>query len=514
MSSEDLYSEAVEAARAGNRELAREKLEKLLETDEENVKAWLLLARVSDTYEERRICLTTVLMLDPGNIRAQELLDKLEDRIAERDVDEIIPGISRKTFNVFAAGVGAVVVIGIIVVAATIISSNRSAASRNREATQLAQMATGVAITQTQSVIDGTQTQIARVSPTPTITSTSELPPTATPTASPTGVPTLEPPPNIPGTLLGWSGFDALSIGYLPIVRYNLANGGIPENIGGDLLAQYVASADGQHIFFIQYNRDLFSQSIVEIDLAQVANPGDTPPLSNLSAIWSSPDVLQDPNMVRISSDGRFIVFTAEIITTNSTEVIYFELPSEFVETVEGADATPTPEGGVPGGLQVIRLTNDSADYSYPVISPDGSKVAAVRTVTDGDNPGTDIVLIDIASRTQVAVTNDRDAVIENTIRWNPNGQEIIYAYTTPGNSNHAIGSVAADGSGLSYVISDLPDEDQIFPILSPDGRYLAYSSNQGAIAYDLFILDITTQQRYQVTNSLRDNDFASVWIP
>ncbi|MEQ8672613.1 MAG: hypothetical protein RLP44_12085 [Aggregatilineales bacterium] len=509
-SSDELYTQAVDAARAGNREFAREKLEKLLETDEENVKAWLLLSRVSDTYEERRICLVTVLQLDPGNTRAQDMLDKLEERIAERDVDEVIPGISRRTFNLFAGSVAAVVVLGIIIVAAVIISSNRSQASRDESATIQARTATAFPLLQTQGAIGGTQTQIARVSPTPTATSTSELPPTATPTATITGMPTLEPPLNVPGTILGWSGFDVLSVDYLPIVRYNLAEGGAPEPIGDDILGRYVTSVDGQRIIFMEYRQSVSEEVIVELNPPQTED--GNPATSTLNFLWTTTDFVEDPDMVSVSPDGRFIVFTAGISTTNSRELMLFELPTTFTEDTE---ASETEAGEAPSGpsLELIRLTNDSANYAYPVMSPDGTHIAVVRTLTEGDTPGTDIVLINVQDRTQVELTRDRDAVVEAMIRWHPNGQEIIYAYNTPDNRNHSIGSVSADGAGRSYSMTDIAEEDQIYPVMSPDGRYLAYSSNRFG-GYDLFILEFNTQQLFQVTNSVREEDYASAWLP
>ena len=511
-SSEELYAQAVDAARAGNRELARDKLEKLLETDEENVKAWLLLSRVSDTFEEKRICLATVLQLDPGNARAQDMLDKLEERIAERDVDEVIPGITRRTFNLFAGAVAAVVVIGIIIVAALIISSNRSQASRDESATIQARTATAFPLLQTQGAIGATQTQLIRVTSTPTLTSTSELPPTATPTATTTAIPTLEPPLNVPGTLLGWSGFDSLNVDYLPIVRYNLAEGGAPEPIIDNVRGRYVTSVDGERIIFMEYRQSSSEAFVVELNLPETADVEAA--ISTLNFLWTTTDFIDDLDMVSVSPDGRFIVFTAQISTTNSRELMLFELPTTFTETGE-TEGVETEEGEATSGpsLELIRLTNDSANYAYPVMSPDGTHIAVVRTLTEGDSPGTDIVLINIQDRTQIELTRDRDAVVETMLRWHPNGQEIIYAYNTPENRNHSISSVSADGGGLSYSLTDIAGEDQIYPVMSPDGRYLAYSSNRlGGV--DLFILEFNTQQLFQVTNSVREEDYASAWLP
>ncbi len=509
MSSDELFSEALEAARAGDRDTARDKLERLLEEDEENIKAWLLLARLSDTYEEKRICLTTVLQLDPGNKRAEDMLEKLEERIAERDVDEVIPGVSRRQATVIGGGIAAILVVGLIVVIMIVSSSNQRDEEQNVEQTSVARTAIAIPTLQAQSNANSTLTQIAIISPTPTITNTSVIPPTATPTPTATDIPAIPPPSGIPGTLLGWSGFDGLNIGYLPLVSYPLASGGAPVPIGDNILGRYVTSSDGVRLIFAGFRQGLpDAERISEIDLSQAA---DEIAISNLGFLWTYDEILEEPDEVDVSPDGSFIVFTAESFTTGSREVFLFNLPGAFVDT-EDAET----EGGevAPVSTELIRLTNDSANYAYPVVSADGLSVAVVRTLTEGGNPGTDIVSIEIASRTQLEITQDRDVVTEAMLRWHPNGQEIIYAYTTAENDNHAIGSVAGDGSGLSYDITNNPDEDQIFPVMSPDGRYVAYTSNRLEIRqYDLFIYDTQSTELFQLTSD-RNPDYASDWLP
>ncbi|GAB4548576.1 MAG: hypothetical protein Kow0063_43520 [Anaerolineae bacterium] len=68
----DTLREGVTAARAGQRERARDLLMQVVERDEENVQAWLWLSSVVDSLDERETCLEKVLDLDPGNDAARK----------------------------------------------------------------------------------------------------------------------------------------------------------------------------------------------------------------------------------------------------------------------------------------------------------------------------------------------------------------------------------------------------------------------------------------------------------
>ena len=62
-----LLREGVEAARAGDKAKARDRFERVTELDENNERAWLYLAQVVDTDEERRVCFSNVLVINPDN---------------------------------------------------------------------------------------------------------------------------------------------------------------------------------------------------------------------------------------------------------------------------------------------------------------------------------------------------------------------------------------------------------------------------------------------------------------
>src|SRR5512139_3715616 len=70
-------SDGIAAAKAGKRVEARELLLRVVEADENNVRAWLWLSSVVTTLEDRETCLQNVLALDPVNEAAQRGLAKV-----------------------------------------------------------------------------------------------------------------------------------------------------------------------------------------------------------------------------------------------------------------------------------------------------------------------------------------------------------------------------------------------------------------------------------------------------
>ncbi len=79
MSTADLLTQGIAAARAGRKDEAQATLLKVLEADDRSEMAWLWLSGIFETPAERRVCLENVLTINPGNAHARrglELLDR------------------------------------------------------------------------------------------------------------------------------------------------------------------------------------------------------------------------------------------------------------------------------------------------------------------------------------------------------------------------------------------------------------------------------------------------------
>ena len=76
-----LLREGIDAARAGQKERARELLQEVVETDETNLQAWLWLSSVADEWADKRVCLENVLTLDPNHQAAKAGLAWLDQQV-------------------------------------------------------------------------------------------------------------------------------------------------------------------------------------------------------------------------------------------------------------------------------------------------------------------------------------------------------------------------------------------------------------------------------------------------
>lgn len=491
---QQLLREGIEAARAGDKATARQRFEQVTELDENNEKAWMWLSTVVDTDEEKRVCLSNVLVINPNNDKAQKMMEKLQAKKRQQAADEeVIPGVSRRQLMLIGGGGAAVIILLLGIFLAGSISSKNAIAAQTanadrllREQTQTATAISGQAtsVAETQVALQGTNT------PTPRPTS-GALAPTWTPTFTDTppvaeqALPT--PPPSVPGTIVLWGGRDRLSNAALDFYVVP-ANGSVPPaQIGNELGRDIRFAATGQRVVYTVYDSALFTFGLQSININGTQMQPINPRLpDSLILNVEQPDYCRTANRivhigvpeVRLSADN--IQFTDE------------RPPTKLFITDLDAGST-------------IQIANDTATYTYPAFSSDCARVAVVRNDENSANPGPDIVVIDIAAGTQTPITTDLAAFIEQTPRWSADDSQIIYA-AAPGNDpqNHDIAIRRADGTGTP-LLSVRDAFDTIFPVLSPDNQYLAYASNQTG-NYQVYIMNLVDSTVWQLTNG--DGDF------
>ena len=80
MNSSDLLHRAVELARAGKKNAARDTFRRVVEVDPRNELAWMWLAGLVDSLDDQIVACENVLTINPANEKAQAYLQELNRR--------------------------------------------------------------------------------------------------------------------------------------------------------------------------------------------------------------------------------------------------------------------------------------------------------------------------------------------------------------------------------------------------------------------------------------------------
>ncbi len=487
LSSDELLIQGIEDVRAGNRVAARQRLEKAVEIDENNEKAWMWLTSVVDTDEEKRICLGNVLHINPNNERARKALEALDlkDRNVSPQEGEVVPGITRRTLLLIIGAGAGVILIVVLLAYSSIATTNAEIqqATAYADASRTVQLAnrTGTSTARTATAAAA----VAMPMLTETIAPTLErptLPPSWTPTALPTATATiavLPPPVGVSGVLVAWGGRDLENSGFYPVGYYNL-NGDMSYTIvNTDIGREPRLYPNGQRLVYTRYDRLFFGTTLDAINL-------NGQQLESLPERYRGQTIVQAPRMAAVSPDGTFVAFIGRA-SSGVDQIFVLSLVDNTLR----------------------NLTNDSVNYSYPDISPNGTQIVAVRSDISGGT-GTDLAIIRVGDGGKFALTTDQDAYIETQPRWTRDGSQVVYAsapQSEPNNYDIVVLNIAT-GSAPSLLVRS-PANDQ-FPVLDPSGNFLAFASDRNG-NWDIFVLNIRTQALAQLSTDPEPN-FPGDW--
>jgi Tol biopolymer transport system component len=171
-------------------------------------------------------------------------------------------------------------------------------------------------------------------------------------------------------------------------------------------------------------------------------------------------------------------------------------------------------------GTDLVQRTHDLGYVSFPSWSPDGSRIVFARY--DGSNfvPGceltrqcpADLYVINAAGTDEHAITNDADD--EATPAWSPDGSRIAYVRSSGGAWNASIETIAPDAGDRNVVV---PPGNRLVlaPTWSPDGTELAFESAAPDGPIELDAVDVVSGTVRSLADTGRDTSGGRpVWSP
>jgi Tol biopolymer transport system component len=135
-------------------------------------------------------------------------------------------------------------------------------------------------------------------------------------------------------------------------------------------------------------------------------------------------------------------------------------------------------------GKQGEPVLPETADYFWPSLSPDGSRLAfSLETNGIGD-----IWVVDVVRHTKTRITFG--PLYSGNAIWWPDGRSIVFSYG-PAGTTDALYRQNADGTGSKEKLLETPGIIDYPFSITPDGRYIAYmrhdpKSNTG---WDIWVL-------------------------
>ena len=240
------------------------------------------------------------------------------------------------------------------------------------------------------------------------------------------------------------AGFDGANLVIAPL------SGGTPKVVvRGGYYGRYVPSG---HIIYMQQGT-LFA---VPFDLARLETTGQAVPA--LEGVMASPGT--GGAQLAVSSEGT-VVYVAGAAATATNQIDWMT-----------RDGKPS----------VLRATK--ADWANPEFSPDGQKLAL--EISDGRQR--DIWVYEWARDTLTQLTfdpgQDRNPV------WTPDGRRIVFTSDRAKTGISNLYWVNADGTGEVARLTDSP-ESETPTSWHPSGKFLAFQANRGATTWDLEILPV-----------------------
>ncbi|MDX1995526.1 MAG: hypothetical protein SF029_24290 [bacterium] len=501
--------QGIDLAKRGDRKAARLILEEVIDADKNNERAWMWLASVVDTLNERRLCLERVIAINPGNTRAQEALRQLEattkasgGTTAARTTGTRRPGgvqSTASTSNLIVLGLLGALVVGAFIVFTIVRGNTPSRGGRQPEPTATS-LAPAVALdvtaqpTETPAPLFATATPFLVTLDPNRIQRT--LPPTFTPTFTPTLTPTAT-PTTTPYPLTRFQAFSSsLESGFAQPALFSVAGDGSGEASTASAARDIAYDPSGEFVAFI---RDVDYGSLDAEATVEAEATGE--PATTFPELFVAP--ADDLNAAVQITELRSSIAASPTWNSDGRELI-------FVSNYDGDEDLwyITPDGE-----NLYNITQNTAADRDPAWSPLlGNR--QIVFASDIDSFGqTEIYTIEyIEPNVPLEYTRLTNATGSSWApSWSPSGTLITFISDRSGDSDVYI--MEPDGTGLRLMTEDDGDSEDRRPVFTPDARWIAFISNREDDRFQTYLLSLDGIVLTRITNHNR-NDLSIVYRP
>ena len=156
------------------------------------------------------------------------------------------------------------------------------------------------------------------------------------------------------------------------------------------------------------------------------------------------------------------------------------------------------------------RLTVDESMETFPLWSPDGQYVAFASD-RDGPTPNLYMKKADGTGEVEPLQTITVGVSGGFPLSWSPDGKLLVFVQLRPNDSKPDIGILSMDGVQPPRLLLD-EGFSEVHPAISPDGRWIAYSSNETG-RYEIYVRPFPNvdDDKQLISN---DGGGAPVWSP
>ncbi|MBP6879248.1 MAG: PD40 domain-containing protein [Phenylobacterium sp.] len=179
-----------------------------------------------------------------------------------------------------------------------------------------------------------------------------------------------------------------------------------------------------------------------------------------------------------LAPTGAFVVYSSRRLTPGNADL--------YLQSVQGAPP--------------VRLTTHPAVDDNPAWSPDGASIAFTRRVGGGASP-CQIVILAIATRSEKLV-GDCPGVAATRLAWSPDLTSIyLSGEQSLGHPRSLYRLDVANGRATKLTTSQTGTWGDDEPVVSPDGRHVAFLRRATWTAANVFVLDLSTGRTRALTH-------------